>query len=71
MMSARERFKFASHCERLAEYQTRIGMEANRARIIRRREFRRAVAYMYLRRALAIIIADNINLYNRTKNWNL
>jgi hypothetical protein len=69
-MTARERYYLNDHLHRLFDWQLRQAAELKREQIIRRREFRRAVAYMYLRRALNVVIADNLKLYNRTKNWN-
>ncbi len=66
--SARERVKFLSHCERLLAWQIQT---AERERAIRRRNFRRAWKTMHVNRAIRTVIADNVNLYNRTKNWNL
>lgn len=57
-MTTRERYYLNAHLERLADWQTRKAIAANRERIIRRREFRRAVRAMYLARALRVILAD-------------
>jgi hypothetical protein len=57
-MTTRERYYLNAHLDRLADWQTRKAQEHNRERIIRRREFRRAVRAMYLGRALRIILAD-------------
>jgi len=68
MMSARERFKFVSHCERLLAWQIET---VERERAIRRRVFRRAWKQMLVSVAVRRVIADNHKLYSRTKNWNL
>jgi hypothetical protein len=64
--SARERYRFLRHSERLLLWQIAT---AERERAIRKRTFKRAWLALPLNIALRIVIADNINLYNRTKNW--